>query len=107
MRIGPGIARRGGEMKSGLARRAVRPLVYAWAAPTTLFGLTAGALTLATGGEVQVRRGALEFHGGFSRWLLQRRMVGASAMTLGHAIIGRDPQCLDVSRDHEQAHVRQ
>ena len=28
-------------------------------------------------------------------------------MTLGHVIIGRDPNCLDSCRDHEQAHVRQ
>jgi hypothetical protein len=88
-------------------RIVTRPLVYAWAAPTTLVGLTAGFLTLATGGGVQVRRGALEFHGGFSRWFLERRMVRASAMTLGHAIIGRDVECLDRCRDHEQAHVRQ
>jgi hypothetical protein len=88
-------------------RTAGRVLLYAWAAPTTLVGLTAGALTLASGGGVQVRRGALEFHGGFSRWFLQRRMVGASAMTLGHAIIGRDRRALDACRDHEQAHVRQ
>jgi hypothetical protein len=84
-----------------------RTLVYAWAGPTTLVGLVAGGLTLATGGKVQVRRGALEFHGGFARWLLERRMVRASAMTLGHAIIGRNPHCLESSRDHEQAHVRQ
>jgi hypothetical protein len=70
-------------------------------------GLTAGALTLATGGGVQVRRGSLEFHGGFARWFLERRMVSASAMCLGHAIIGRDLHCLEVCRDHEQAHVRQ
>ncbi len=31
----------------------------------------------------------------------------ASAMTLGHVIIGRDPHCLESCRDHEQAHVRQ
>ena len=84
-----------------------RTLLYAWAAPTTLVGLVAGGLTLATGGKVQVRRGALEFHGGFARWLLERRMVRASAMTLGHAIIGRNTHCLDSCRDHEQAHVRQ
>ena len=89
-------------------RPAIRkPLHYAWAAPTTFVGLVAGALTLATGGKVQVRRGALEFHGGFSRWLLEHRLVRASAMTLGHAIIGRDPHCLERCRDHEQAHVRQ
>lgn len=80
-------------------------LRYAWASPTTAVGLTAGALTLATGGRVQRRSGALEFHGGFSRFLADR--VGFSAMTLGHAIIGRDPWSLDVYRDHEQAHVRQ
>jgi len=64
-------------------------------------------LTLLTGGKAQVRQGALEFHGGFSRWFLERPVVGASAMTLGHAIIGRDQESLDCCRDHEQAHVRQ
>jgi hypothetical protein len=85
----------------------VRTLAYTWAAPTTLVGLTAGALTLCTGGRVQRRRGTLEFHGGFSSWLLTRPIVMASAMTLGHVIIGRDQDCLDTCRDHEQAHVRQ
>ena len=28
-------------------------------------------------------------------------------MTLGHVIIGRDPFCLAICRDHEHAHVRQ
>jgi VIT1/CCC1 family predicted Fe2+/Mn2+ transporter len=72
-----------------------------------MVGLAAGLLTLGTGGRVQVRRGALEFHGGFSRWLLERAVVRASAMTLGHVIIGRDVRCLDACREHEQAHVRQ
>jgi len=88
-------------------RRLAAPLLYAWASPTTAVGLVAGALTLATGGRVAVARGALEFHGGFSRWFLKRRVVRASAMTLGHVIIGRDPLCLESCRDHEQAHVRQ
>ena len=88
-------------------RKAGRVLLYAWGSPTTLVGLVAGGLTLATGGSVQVRRGALEFHGGFSLWFLTRRMVSASAMCLGHAIIGRDVRCLDSCRDHEQVHVRQ
>ena len=47
----------------------------------------------------------LEFYGGFSCWLGQR--WGFSAMTLGHAIIGRDAWSLAFCRDHEQAHVRQ
>jgi VIT1/CCC1 family predicted Fe2+/Mn2+ transporter len=56
---------------------------------------------------VQKRSGALEFHGGFARWFLERTVVSASAMTLGHVIIGRDPGCLDACREHEQVHVRQ
>ncbi len=80
-------------------------VLYAWAAPTTLVGLFGGLLTLATGGTVQRRLGALEFHGGFSRWLAD--FVGFGAMTLGHAIIGRDTFWLDYCRAHEQAHVRQ
>jgi hypothetical protein len=83
----------------------MRLLRYAWAAPTSLVGLAAGLLTICSGGRVQRRRGALEFHGGFSHWFAER--FGFSAMTLGHVIIGRDPWCLDCCRDHEQAHVRQ
>lgn len=82
-----------------------KALAYTWAAPTTMVGLAAGILTLASGGKGQVRRGCLEFHGGFSRWFGERN--GFAAMTLGHVIIGRDPHCLDSCRDHEQAHVRQ
>jgi hypothetical protein len=82
-----------------------RFLRYTWAAPTTLVGLVAGLLTLCTGGRVQCRRGALEFYGGFSRWL--GRLCGFSAMTLGHAIIGVDAPALAFCREHEQAHVRQ
>ena len=84
-----------------------RSLGYLWAAPTTAVGLAAGALTLLSGGHAQVEQGALEFHGGFARWFLQSRIVRASAMTLGHVILGRDPRCLAACRDHEQAHVRQ
>ncbi len=67
--------------------------------------MVAGALTLGMGGRVQRRRGALEFHGGFARWFAYR--IGFDAMTLGHVILGRNALCLDVLRDHEQAHVRQ
>jgi hypothetical protein len=88
-----------------MRRRLVRTLAYAWAAPTTLVGVTAGALTLCTGGRVQRRCGALEFHGGFSRWFAAK--VGFGAMTLGHVIIGRDEFALEYCREHEQAHVRQ
>ena len=55
---------------------------------------------------MQLREGALEFHGGFSTWYM-RRVARASAMTLGHVILGRDEWCLQFCREHEQAHVRQ
>jgi hypothetical protein len=87
--------------------RISRALVYLWAAPTTILGIAAGVLTLCSGGRAQRRCGALEFHGGFARWFLERPVVSASAMTLGHVIIGRDPGSLDFCREHEQAHVRQ
>ena len=83
----------------------IRPLLYIWAAPTTMVGVLAGMLTLCTSGHFQVKQGALEFYGGFSRWLGEK--WGFSAMTLGHVIIGRDEWCLAFCRDHEQAHVRQ
>ena len=90
-------------------RMNVRPFrrfaCYTWAAPTTCVGLAAGILTLLSGGRVQCRRGALEFHGGFATWFFD--VIGFDAMTLGHVILGRCGLCLEVVRDHEQAHVRQ
>ena len=45
---------------------ATRPLLYAWAAPTTLVGLTAGAFTALIGRHrSRCVKGALEFHGRF------------------------------------------
>ena len=83
-----------------VARMAARVMAYSWAAPTTAVGLFAGVVTLASGGRAQVREGAIEFHGGFSTWML-RRVAGAWAMTLGHVILGRDTWALDVCRKHE------
>ena len=85
----------------------IRPLVYLWASPTTAVGLLAAGLTCLSGGKTQVRQGALECHGGFARWFLGRRAVSASAMTLGHVILGRTTDDLDRCRAHEQVHVRQ
>lgn len=89
-----------------LARGLMRPARYLWAAPTTTVGLLAGGLAVVSGGRVQRRLGALEFHGGFATWFMMR-VAKASAMTLGHVILGRDAWCLDRFRRHEQAHVRQ
>lgn len=85
-------------------------LRYLWAAPTTLLGLVAAGLALLTGGRVAWHSGVLEVHGGVVRWLLTYAVPlpgGASAMTLGHVVLGRDAACLDRTRRHERVHVRQ
>lgn len=90
--------------------RLLLPLLrYLWASPYTLLGVAVGLLGLASGGGFQLRRGAVEFHGGLVRWLLKRvpGIGGAAAMTLGHAILGQTRDALDITRDHEHVHVRQ
>ncbi len=84
-----------------------RVILYLWAGPTSLAGIVAGILTLATGGHARRQAGVLELWGGFARWFLERTPVRAQAITLGHVILGRDPDCLDRCRDHEMVHVRQ
>jgi hypothetical protein len=52
----------------------------------------------------------LEVYGGFASFLLRRLVPlpgGASAMTLGHVVIARDPECHTQTRAHERIHVRQ
>ncbi|WZO99805.1 HAD family hydrolase [Isosphaeraceae bacterium EP7] len=85
--------------------RVRRVAAYGWAAPTTAVGVLAGALTLATGGRGRRHQGIVEFHGGFSTWLARR--AGFGAMTLGHVVIGRCSEDLDLLRAHEMVHVRQ
>lgn len=88
----------------------MRILRYLWASPTTLIGLVVVAIARLTGGRAGVVDGVLEAHGGFATWLLRRLVPlpgGASAMTLGHVVIGVDALALDLTRDHERVHVRQ
>ena len=84
-----------------------RILGYSWALPNTLLGSLIGGISLATGGQAQIRRGCLEFHGGLVTWSLRRLKGGVAAMTLGHSILGQNTKALDITRDHEQVHVRQ
>ena len=60
-------------------------ILWVWASPATLLGLTAGGIGLLTGGAVQRRGHVLEFHGGFVRWVLERTPNGqfVMAITLG------------------------
>ena len=83
---------------------------YAWASPTTAIGLIVTAIARVSGGCSTVVDGVLETHGGFATWLLRRAVPlkgGASAMTLGHVVIGVDADALEWTRAHERVHVRQ
>ena len=86
-----------------------RLLAYLWASPNTLIGLLLWPLSLYRGGT-QVVAGVVEVHGPLIAGLLNRCTPiagGASAMTLGHVIIGQDAECLREARQHEHVHVRQ
>jgi hypothetical protein len=87
-----------------------RLLIYLWTLPTTCVGLLFAPVVLLSGGKLHVIEGVLEIHGPLVSLFLRRCVPipgGASAMTLGHVVIGRDQQCLDGSREHERVHVRQ
>ena len=78
-----------------------------WAAPTSVLGL----VVIAAGGwrvRLRIVDGVIEAHGPVLAWLLTRGTpIGASALTLGHVVIGRDATALDATRAHERVHVRQ
>jgi len=85
-------------------------LRYLWAFPTTLLGLFFLHPTLLTGGRARVVNGVLEIHGGITSFFLEKCTLlpgGASAMTLGHVVLGRDQASLDRTRAHERIHVSQ
>jgi hypothetical protein len=89
-----------------------RPFIYLWTLPTTAIGLVVIALDIVFGNRVRTRvvAGVIEAHGGLVTWLLTHCTLlqgGASAMTLGHVVLGRDAISLDLSREHERVHVRQ
>jgi hypothetical protein len=87
----------------------LRGALLLWASPYTLIGVAVGLVGLMSDGKVQVRRGAVEFYGGFVQWALRRLPTGptTAAMTLGHCILGQTADSLDFARDHEHVHVRQ
>jgi hypothetical protein len=87
-------------------KRWYQPLLYLWASPNTLLGLTVIPITLLQGGRARLVRGVVEAQGGVATALL-RYVLGAAAVTLGHVVLGRDQQCLDDTREHERVHVRQ
>lgn len=83
---------------------------YIWALPNTLLGLTLVPFVLATKGGVRLVDGVLEVHGWLPSLLLRRCVPlpgGASAITFGHVVIGRDEAALSAARRHERVHVEQ
>ena len=82
-----------------------RALRYLWAFPVTVLGLLVALLALLTGGTVRRHEGTLEVHSGFAYVFLG--LFNASALTLGHVILGFSPHFLAVHRAHEREHVRQ
>lgn len=89
-----------------------QPLLYLWAAPATLLGLSVAPLVyFQRGGSIEIVAGVVEISGGIvARILGSKRLpwVGsAAAMTLGHVVWGVDHSCLDRTRAHERVHVRQ
>jgi hypothetical protein len=93
-----------------VAAGAIRVGRYVWALPATAVGVLWVVAGLASGGRATRRGGVIEAHGGVIDPLLRRFVPlrgGASAMTLGHVVVGRDPRALERTRAHERAHVRQ
>ena len=85
-------------------------LKYLWALPNTLLGLLVVPLALLSGGTTRRVAGVLEVHGRGVAWLLRRLVPlegGASALTLGHVVVGRNESDLIRTRTHERVHVRQ
>jgi hypothetical protein len=80
-----------------------------WALPWTACGLVIGLLALASGGHARRSRGAMGFEGGAARVFLRLCpfVRGASAMALGHVILGQSARDLDDAYEHELVHVRQ
>ena len=86
-----------------------RVIRYVWAAPVSVLGLLAGLLGTwrATWAVVD---GVVEIEGPAIAWGLRHLTLlpgGASALTLGHVVLGRDAHMLRESRAHEHVHVRQ
>lgn len=77
---------------------------YLWASPYTVASVTIGLLL---SGRFRLVDGVVEIHGPRIAAVLERLPVAPAAITLGHAVFGRDERALQVTRAHERVHVRQ
>ena len=83
---------------------------YIWTSPNSLIGLLFLPSVFFTDGGFQFVDGVLELHGSFISWVLRHCVLipgGASAITFGHVVLGRDPEALSLTRVHERVHARQ
>ena len=90
--------------------RARRWLRVLWAFPNTVPGLGFLLLALMAGQRPAVVEGVIEIGGGPIGFFLKRCVPlrgGASAMTLGHVVLGLDRNTLERTRRHERVHVCQ
>ena len=86
------------------------PWRYIWASPTSAIGLLFALSAIRVVDGLRVVDGVLEAHSSLISFFLRRCTLlrrGASAMTLGHVVLGRDLYALRHSRSHEHVHVRQ
>ena len=86
-----------------------RPWLYLWPLPWTAVGLLLTAAALSLGARAHVQAGVLEVSGG---WLGRQAARGVGpynvqALTLGHVVLGCNPEVLTQLRGHERVHVRQ
>jgi hypothetical protein len=81
-----------------------------WAFPNTAWGVLFLLLALLAGQQPTLIDGVIEISGGPIGFFLKHCVPlrgGASAMTLGHVVLGRDHDGLERTRRHERVHVRQ
>jgi len=82
----------------------MRRVAYLWPLPYTLLGITCGLLL---GGRFRWVSGGIEVHSPSIAEVLMQFPVPATAITLGHVVLGRNETMLQVTRRHERVHVRQ
>ena len=74
-----------------------------------MVGLALAVLALPRG-RVRIVDGVVEAHGPWLRRALTTCVPlsgGATAMTLGHVVLGQTERALELTRAHERVHVRQ
>ena len=86
----------------------LRACRYLWTMPNSILGLLI-FLPFAYGSQIAWRTGVMEMCSPGLAWALRKLPPGTGviALTLGHVVLGRDPDCLAASRTHERVHVAQ